>query len=219
MDRLLQDLRIAVRSLLRRPTFASVAILTLAVGIGATTAIFSLVDAVLLRPLPFREPSRLFRVWQAFPDRRNNQNAGSTWDRSGISYPQYVAIAGAKDVVESAAVFRLRTATITGAGDTERVNLATTSATLLSTLGLRAVVGRDFSAEDEAGQGSGVAMIAYELWRRRFAADASVVGRSVTLDGQPYVVVGVIPPEMRLLATTRLGGSRRSCSACGRPIR
>lgn len=207
MDRLVQDLRIAVRSLLRRRTFTVVAVLTLATGIGATTGIFSLVDAVLLRPLPYREPSRLFRVWQAFPDWQTIEVLKARWDHAGISYPQYAAIRGSKAIVENAAIFQMVPSTISGKGGAERINFAFASATVLATLGLRPLVGRDLSPDDEAGPGEGVAMIGYDLWRRRFAADPSVVGQTITVDQRPYVVVGVMPPELRLLSTTQSAGT------------
>jgi hypothetical protein len=177
---------------------------TLATGIGATTAMFSLVDAVLLRPLRYREPSQLFRVWQVFPDNRITSQA---WDRGGISYPQYLGLRAAKNVVENAAAFLMMDGTISGRGDAEKVQTALTTATLLSTLGLRPLLGRNFSPDDEVGPGEGVAMIRYDLWRRRLAADPSVVGQTITVDQRPYVVVGVMPPELRLLSTTQSAGT------------
>ncbi len=207
MDRLVQDLRIAVRGLFRRRTFTVVAVLTLAIGIGATTAIFSLVDGVLLRPLPYQQPSRLFRVWQAFPDWRKDEVLTSRWDHVGISYPQYVAIRDSKAVVENAAIFQMVPSTISGRGDAERINYAFTTSTLLRTLGLRPLAGRDLSQEDEGGAGSDVAMIGYDLWRRRFAGDRAIVGQTIAVDQRPYVVVGIMPPELRLLSTTQSSGA------------
>jgi putative ABC transport system permease protein len=198
MDHLLQDLRLAVRGLLRRRTFSTVAILTLAIGIGATTAVFSILDAVILRPLPYREPSRLFRVWQAFPEWKTSEAMRARWDRVGISYPQYLALRKASTTFENVTTVFAYEASVGGGREAERVIAARTTSTLLATLGLRPIVGRGLSASDEAGKGSPVAMIGYSFWQRSFGGEASAIGKTVTLAGTPYVIVGVIPPKLRL---------------------
>jgi predicted permease len=186
-EQLLHDLRDAVRALRKRPGFALVVILTLALGIGANTAIFSVVNRVLLQPLQFRDANRLYVMheivpqWaKAFPVMDANYEGFQIWKQQVHSFSE-IAIA------ENTAM------TLTGAGDPVQVRGTRGSANLLQLLGVRPVLGRPFSAaEDEAGHGQ-VVILTDAFWRGGFHADAGTVGRSIMLDGVAYTVVGVLP--------------------------
>ena len=185
----MSDLRYAIRVLLARPGFSAVAILTLALGIGANTAIFTVVNAVLLRPLPFHEPSQLVLVIERagqFPTLTTSWQNYVDWRDRSRSFERFGA-------------FRPLTMTLTGGAEPERLPAKMISASLLPALGVAPVVGRTFDAADDAPGAAGVAILSDALWRRRFGAAADVVGRAVTLDNQPYTVVGVMPPRFQLM--------------------
>ncbi|MET0398767.1 MAG: ABC transporter permease [Longimicrobiaceae bacterium] len=180
MQTLLQDLRFALRTLLRSPAFAGVAILTLALGIGAVATLFSVVDGVLLRPLPFREPDRLVSVSPALL--RGEYVLARDRSRSFAELGGYQGGVG----------FGL-----SGGGEPERVTGAYASTNLFAALGAEPLLGRGFAAgEDQPGRGA-VVVLGHGLWRRRFGGDPAAVGRTVTLDGEPRTVVGVMPAEFR----------------------
>jgi putative ABC transport system permease protein len=185
LDVLRQDVRFGVRSLLRRPGFATVALLTLGVGMGATTAIFSLIDSVLLKPLPFKEPDRLVTVWEVRP--RFNQ------PRIQVAPANYVDWKEQVKAFESLAAYYNSFVSLTGAGKPERLVAAQVTPNLFPTLGVEPLVGRWFvSPEGLPGQRA-VAILSYDLWQRRFGSDRGIVGQTIRLDGEPYLVVGVMP--------------------------
>ncbi|HJU65029.1 MAG TPA: ABC transporter permease [Gemmatimonadaceae bacterium] len=186
-----QDLRYALRVLARRPGFTVIVVTTLALCIGATTAIFSVVNAVLLRPLPYAAPDRLVMVWSRDSIGGVERNVVSAanyfdWRRESRSFEQL------------AAYFPNWNATLTGTEAAERLELAATSSNLFTALGARAAIGRTFLPEEEAPGAPLVAVLGHELWERRFGADPAVLGTSITLDGQQYTVVGVMPPGFKL---------------------
>lgn len=186
-DSAIQDVRYALRGLARRPGFAAVAILTLAVGIGANTAIYSAVDALLLRSLPYREPSRLMDIAL-----RDAEGEPSPW-----SYPKYLVFRDAQQSYSSLALSTGLQATLTGPNP-ERVGTEQVGARYLSTLGVRVALGRDFPAELDAGPGARkVALISDALWQRRYGADEKVVGKTIDIDGAPYEITGVLPPGFK----------------------
>ncbi len=192
---LMQDIRYAVRSLRARPAFALVAILTLAVGIGANAAVFSVVEAVALRPLPFRDPDALMRLYLVMPTRVGQAGPGAdmVW-----SYPKFESLRDIQDLFESVVAFQPDRATLTDVGDPVRLEGESVGAGYYDLLGVRAAIGRTFLPEEDATPGTHpVAILGNDLWRRRFGADPSVLGRSLTLDGTPYQVVGVMPPGFR----------------------
>jgi putative ABC transport system permease protein len=183
LDRSLQDLRYAVRQLRKSPGFTTVAILTLAIGIGANAAIFSVINTVLLRPLPYHAPEQLVKVW---PDKA----------LSSVSKAQYVAIRGQMRSLSELAAYTTFTFTLTGDGDPEELKGGLVSANCLSLLGIRPLLGRTLlSGEDEPGRDH-VLLLSHGLWQRRFGGDADVIGRTVTLDGEPYTVIGVMPASL-----------------------
>jgi putative ABC transport system permease protein len=188
MDTLLQDLRYAVRLLLKSPVFAGIAILTLALGIGANTAIFTVVNAVLLRPLAFRDPSRLVLVAEK-----------SKYPTISTSYENYVDWRDQSHTFESLEATRGTTITLTGAGDPERLNARMMTANIFPLLGVNARLGRAFLPEEDRAGGSPVVLLSYGLWQRHFGRSHDVIGKSLSLDAQPYTIVGVLPSGFQVL--------------------
>ena len=185
----MSDLRYAVRVLLARPGFSAVAILTLALGIGANTAIFTVVNAVLLRPLPFREPDQLVMLLE-----RTTQLPTVT-----TSWQNYVDWRDQTRSYDAVGAMRSLTMTMTGDGEPDRIPARMVSATLLPMLGVAPAMGRTFAADDDQSGAAGVVLLTDALWRRRFGGDASAIGRAITLDNQPYTIVGILPPRFQLL--------------------
>jgi putative ABC transport system permease protein len=185
----MSDIRYAIRVLASRPGFAAVAILTLALGIGANTAIFTIVNAVLLRPLPFREPNRLVMLLE-----RTTQISTMT-----ASWQNYVDWRDQARSFDAVAAMRSLTMTVTGQGEPERVPARMVTATLLPMLGVAPLIGRTFVVDDDRPGAAGVVLITDALWRRRFGGDAGAIGRALMLDSQPYEIVGVLPPRFQLL--------------------
>ncbi len=184
-DILRQDLRFAARTLRRSPGFALTAILVTALGIGATTATFSLTDHVLVRPLPFPEADRLVRLWQTQLARGYGQVELSPanyrdWKRMSTSF-------------EGMGTLRNLSVNLVGEGDPERLEGAAVTADLIPLLGTRPLRGRVFTPEDDRGGAAGTVLLGYGLWQARFGGDPGVVGRKVILDGAPYHVIGVMP--------------------------
>jgi putative ABC transport system permease protein len=181
-------LRYAFRALRRDTAFSATVVLILAVGIGATTAIFSVVKAVLLDPLPYADAGRLVRVWESSPSRGVAESAVSVptfedWRRGQSSFDQLAAS-------------EMATFNLTGSGDPERLAAARITANLLPALGVSPVAGRTFRADDERPGAPRVALIGYALWQRRFGGDPSVVSSAIRLNDERYTVVGVLPPEL-----------------------
>lgn len=183
MGALLQDLRYALRALGRSPGFTSAAVLALALGIGASTAIFSLVEATLLRPLPYRDPDHLVWLWSSRVDR----------DKAPLSIPDYLDFRGGTRTLESSAAFATWGANLTGAGDPERIQGTRIEAGAFSLLGATAAIGRTLEPEDGRPDRPRVAVLAHGLWLRRFGGDPRIVGRTIPLNGDAYTVVGVLP--------------------------
>jgi putative ABC transport system permease protein len=185
LDRLAADLRYACRSLRNNPAFAAVVILTAALGIGANTSIFSVVYAVLLRPLPYRDAARLVAPTNASPDALLN------W---GIPDFQYAGWRDQAAIFDGIAASSGRQFTITG-GEPEQLKAQIVTPGFLGVLGVAPIVGRDFTDTDAALRGGQVALISHDLWTRRFGADPSILSKPMTLDGKPYSVAGVLPPD------------------------
>src|SRR5262249_28425556 len=194
-NRHVRNIRYAVRTLLARPGFSAVAMVTLALGIGANTAIFTVVHAVLLRPLPFRDPSRLALLIERtsqFPIQTTSWQNFVDWrDQARSSF-------------EAVSAVRSLTVTLTGVGEPDRIPAKMTTAALLPMLGVSPALGRSFTpAEDRAGA-AGVALMSDALWHLRFGGSAGVVGRPITLDNQPYTVIGILPAGFQLLQAADL---------------
>jgi predicted permease len=187
MDALLHDLRYALRSFRKSPGFTLVAICTLALGIGATTAIFSVVNGVLLRPLPYANPTSLVMLW----------NRWQGWPATWLSQPEYWDFSEQTHSFDGIAAFTNGTENLTGDGNPERVRAGLVTANAFPLLGVQPALGRVFVAEEDR-PGSGVAVISDGLWRRRFGADPAIVGRSILLNDSSVTVLGVMPPGFQL---------------------
>ena len=187
---MLHDLRHAVRTLTRAPGFCTAAVLSLAIGISANTAIFSVVSALLVRPLPYRDADRLVILW--------NRSPGIGIAEDWFSTAQYFDVKTGHGGFEDVAIAIGANWNLTGDGEPERVGTLRVSSNLLPMLGVHPALGRLFAPEDDRPGGSGRALLSHGTWVRRYGAQAGIVGRSLTLNGQPYEIVGVLPASFDL---------------------
>ncbi|HKP86337.1 MAG TPA: ABC transporter permease [Blastocatellia bacterium] len=185
MDTLWQDLRYGARMLAKSPGFTAVAVLTLALGIGANTAIFSLINTVLLRPLPFKDPDRLVMVWE----RRSSSGDANI----PISGHEFAGWREQNHVFEQTATYTAGDFNLTGSGEPEAVNGLTVSADFFSVFGVAPLLGRTFSPGEDQEGGARVAVLSQGFWHRRFGSDPDIIGKSITLSDKSYTVVGVMP--------------------------
>src|SRR5689334_1731132 len=190
VDRVVQDVLYALRTLRGTPGFTFTAVAILALGIGANTAIFSLVSSTLLRALPFATPDRLVMVWDDF-----RPTGGPP--RGEPTLADYVDWRDASSSFDELAVYLSVNYNLTGGGEPERLAGMRTTTNLFTTLGMQAVVGRTFVPDDDGPDALPVAAISTDLWERRFGADPALVGRTITLDGLQRTVVGIVPPDFR----------------------
>lgn len=191
-DDMFQDLRFGLRVLLKHRVFTLVAVLSLALGIGANTAIFSVISAVMLRPLPYSEPHLLVKVYQAAPNPAQG-TLPSIW-----SYPRFEVLRDQSQSFAEVSAFAQGSYNLTGTGEPERLPVEMVSAGYFAALGIEATIGRVFLPEDDKTPGANlVALIGHSLWQRRFEADPKVIGRIVELDNNPFTIVGVLPPGFR----------------------
>ena len=188
-DRLVQDARFAARLLARTPVFTAATVLTLALGIGLASAIFSLVNAVVLRPLPYAEPERLVQVFESGP-----RAAG---EADWLSFPNFLDWRRESRVFAEIAAYRYAMLTLTDRQGAESLLGLEVTDRLFSTLGVPASLGRTFAPGEDAPGRARVAVISHNLWQRRFGADPQVAGRDVTINGESYAVAGVMPPWFR----------------------
>ena len=191
MQFLLQDIRYAIRSLSKRPGFLAIAVITLGLGIGANTAIFSVVNAVLLKPLPFKDPERIVMLWGFLP------KYAQTTDKLPWSAGNYLAVAKESQSFEQLSAFRSWSWQLTGGTEPEQLQGARVSANFFAAIGASPILGRPFAAEEDDPNRAPVAVISYGLWQRHFGSDQNIVGRTVALSGRSVTVVGVMPPGFR----------------------
>ncbi len=187
---MLSDLRYGLRQLTKHPAFTLVAVLTLALGIGANTAIFSVVNAVLLKPLPFPAPEQLIAVGMMNTQQKVQDELGS------FSYPDFFDLRGQNHTLASVAVYRDRTFALADEQEAKSVRGQIVSADFFDVLGIKPVIGRSFSrADEQAGGGPGglKVILTHEMWQRQFGGDRSALGRTLTMDRKPYTVIGVLP--------------------------
>jgi putative ABC transport system permease protein len=190
MDAFRQDLRHGLRLLRRNPLFAATALLTVALGVGATTAVFSVIYGVLLRPLPYPEPERLVQLWTHAPK--------FGLPRTYVGAAMYRDWREQNDGFEELALVRhIANLNLTGEGEPERLQAARVTASLFRVLRVSPALGRTFRDEEEEIGRERVVLLSHRLWQRRFAADPAVVGRGIRLNGEPHIVVGVMGPEFR----------------------
>jgi len=189
VDSFFQDIRYGLRGLRRTPGFAAVAILTLALGIGANTAIFSVVHAVLLRPLPYRDPGRLVYISEFWPHETPVKTVPNpdfaNWSEHGQLFDGLAAYGGGAEV------------NLTGMGEPERLSGARVTADFFALLGVEPILGRSFLPEEDRPGGRKAVLLSYELWERRFGSNSKVIGSAVQLDGDLYTIVGVAPAGFR----------------------
>ena len=192
MENFLKDIRYGLRTLAKNPGFTMVAVLTLALGIGANTAIFSVVENVLLRPLPYPQPGNLVQIWNTYPPQvpRAALSPGdyADWRQQNASFSEMGCYAHISQGFN-----------LTGEGEPQRVLGSYASAGLFPLLGIRLAAGRYFIAEEDRAGSSPVVILSHHLWQSRFGGDAAVIGRTIKLDNQRYTVVGVLPADFRLL--------------------
>ena len=194
MDGFWQDLRYGLRMLLKYRGFAAIAVLTLGLGIGANTAIFSVVNAVVLRPLPFEEPERVVRIWGKF----------SQGDHASTSPPDFLDYRARNSTFEEFAAMIPASYNLSDEAGPERVSAAVATTNFFRALGIKPVQGRDFLPEEEQQGLTQVAIISEGLWRRRFGGTLPILGKTLTLDGKNYTVVGVAPNALNVLDETEL---------------
>src|SRR5262249_54337684 len=196
MRTLFQDLRFGVRMLIKQSCFTFISLLTLALRIGANTAIFSVVNAVLLRALPYPEPGRLVRFWES--------NPGRGWLEFAASAPNFAHWRKQQSVCEQLAAYEFNTFNFTGGGEPERMTALRVTADLFSVLGVAPAHGRNFLPEEEQSGRDHVTILSDGLWRRRFGADPNLIGRQIQLSDESYTVVGVLPPGFQFTQGTEL---------------
>ena len=182
-DAFRHDLRFGARLLARHPGFTAVAVITLALGIGANAAIFSVVNAVLLRPLPWADPARAVMIWSKW----------TAFDKTWVATGEVVDYRRRARTLREVAAWGEGQVNLTGSGDPERVAAASVTANTFSVLGVSPAHGRVFSSTEDLPKGPNVVVLGYALWSRRYSADPSIVGRSIQIDGRPYEVVGIMP--------------------------
>ena len=179
----LQDLRYGARTLARQRTFAVIATLTLALGIGANAAIFSVVNAVLLRPLPWTEPERAVMIWSRW----------TAFDKTWVAEGEVLDYRRRATTLAEVAAWSEAQVNLTGDADPERVSAASVTANLFTTLGVSAAIGRTFTAQEDVPNGPDLVVLGHALWTRRYAGDSGIVGRSIQINGRPFAVLGVMP--------------------------
>ncbi|HJU55633.1 MAG TPA: ABC transporter permease [Pyrinomonadaceae bacterium] len=189
MRTLWQDLRYGARMLLKSPGVACVALLAIALGIGANTTIFSVVSSVLLRPLPFAAPDQLVKVWTTDAMRGRNDLP--------VSYPNFADWRSQSQTFETMTAYAEASATLSGEETPEQIKGVAVTADMFPVLGVKPLVGRPFTAEEEKPGSAPVVVISHGLWQRRFGSDRKVVGQQVTLDGKSTTIVGVMPPGFK----------------------
>lgn len=187
LESLWADVRYAFRTLRRMPAFTAVAVLTLALGIGATTAMFTLVNGILLRPLPYPNADRLVRLVQSYPEKGLD-----TW---GVSQQNIAFYRDRGSDFEAFAGYRGGTVTLTGSTGAERLTVTRVTADFFKVMGIHPAIGREFTRDEDTPGKNNFAVMSYGLWQTRFGGDPKVVGSTLNLDGTPVVVLGVMPPD------------------------
>src|SRR5436190_5756362 len=201
MDSLLQDVRYALRTLARTPGFTTIAVLALALGIGANTAIFTMVHAVLLERLPFGEPDRIVALWEESARRPGRNNT--------VGPSQFIRWSERQTAFDATAALIDTRANLTGAGDPREVIVQAVTPSFFPILGVSPLVGRGFSDDENKDPRAAVVILTYDFWQRQFGGDPGIVGRSISLNGRPNTVVGVMPRGFRLFV--------KSMSIAGKP--
>jgi len=185
----MQDLKFALRQLLKNPGFTAVAVLTLALGIGATTAIFSVVNMVLIRPLPYSQPDQLVFLYNSAP--------GFGVSKLGLMEAEYLRLRDQAQSLKQVSLYASTTLTLTGTAEPERLRCGTATGNLFASLGVPLALGRSFEPGEEAKGKDNVAILSHDFWERKFSADPGILGQTLNLDERSYTIVGVLPPGFR----------------------
>lgn len=188
VNSILKDIRFALRSLFKHPAFIAIAVVTLALGIGGSTSIFTVVNAALLRGLPYRQPDRLYHLWEKTPQER--------FSKREFSYPDYQDYLQ-NNAFEGIAAYTGGGAIMTGFGEPENIGAPRVNANFFSVLGVEPILGRTFRAGEDQPGGPRVTVLTYGLWQRRFGGDPNVIGRGVTINGEGYEIIGVLPASFQ----------------------
>src|SRR5471032_1150179 len=188
----MQDIRYALRSLRKQPIFTLVAVLTLTLGIGANTAIFSLLSQLLLRPMPYAAADRLVLVWNGYPLMGLPQ--------ASVSIPDYLDRKSQVQAIEDATLFTFRPVSLTSNGQPEQLRSLAVTPSFFTTLGRQPFIGRAFGDEDAKPGADKFVVLTYGMWTTHFGADRSIVGRDIRVNGEPYQVTGVLPADFELPA-------------------
>jgi putative ABC transport system permease protein len=185
---MISDLRYALRQLTKSPGSSLLAVIALALGIGANSAMFSIINALFLRPLPYPDPERLVQLTSSLPERQLN-NVPFSW-------PRFLAVRDQQQVFSDLAVAAFNPFTLSGRGDPEQVQGVMASANYLSVLGVQPLYGRSFSAEEDRQGGADVVLISSNFWQKRFGGGQDALGQTLTLDGRPRTIIGILPPAL-----------------------
>jgi len=188
MSRLLEDVRYALRLLRKSPGFTVIAVLTLALGIGANTAVFSVVNGVLLRPLPYAEPERLVRIWEHT----------RSFEQNSVAYLNYLDWREQNQTCEDMGAFRTEDFNMTGSGAPERLNGVQATASLLHVLRMKPLRGRTISENEDRAGAPPVVLLSEGFWQRRFGSSPGILGRQLILNGKPHTVIGIVPEGFRV---------------------
>jgi putative ABC transport system permease protein len=188
INSIIKDIRFALRGLLKHPGFAAIAVITLALGIGGSTSIFTVVNAALLRGLPYKSPDRLYHLWEQTPKQE--------FPKREFSYPDYQDYQQ-NNVFEGLAAYTGGGAILSGQGDPESLNAPRVNAAFFSVLGVDPLLGRTFQNGEDNQNGPKVTVLTYGLWQRRFGADRNIIGRGLTINGESYTVIGVLPASFQ----------------------
>src|SRR6187401_1138459 len=187
----MQDIRYALRTLRKQPVFTLVAVLTLTLGIGANTAIFSVLYQALLRPLPYPPADRLVFIWNSYK--------GINLPQASVSIPDYVDRKTQAPAVEDAALFTMRTANLNEGGNPEQLQALAVTPSFFSTLGVSPFLGQGFTNEQATPNADKFVVLSNGLWRTHYASDRTIVGKDIRINSDPYRVVGVLPADFDLL--------------------
>ena len=203
LETIVQDVRFAAHTLRNRPGFTVVAILTLALGIGGATAIFSVLKAVILQPLPYSDPERLYLIHEVVPQLRDR------YPLLPVNASHYKTWIESMEQPATLAAFDYQALTLTGAREAEQVGCARVTASMFEVLGVDPAIGRSFTAEDEREGPEDVVLLSYGFWQRRYARDPAIVGKRILLDGRSYTILGVMPQSFRFPTIDEVNPIRR----------
>ena len=206
IDRIRHDLFYAVRSLSKRPGMSLLAVFTFALGIGASSALFGVVDSVLLRPLPYPDPEAIVSIYPTAPELRGHPTMGGAAERATFSWPEFADIRENQQVFHDVAAFSYSAGTVSGDGPPERISLGLVTYEFFSILGAIPLHGRFFNADDNNRTGDRVIILQEGYWQARFAGDPSMVGREIILNDEPTTVIGIVPSTFRFTGFEEVRG-------------